>query len=99
MSIDPSDMYDGTDDKPTCICDGNTGIVNPACPCIPRVPDRAEWAREADYLEAILPLNESTDKLRAAVQRAIDERMVPCMDNDCTDSHILYHEARRNDGD
>ena len=96
-----------TDDKPTCICDGNTGIVNPACPCIPHAPDHAEW--EILLLELIeiaddddacdIEVVEAEKRLRAAVQRAIDERMVPCMDNDCTDSHILYHEARRNDGD
>jgi len=74
---------------------------------IDKPPDRAEW--EILLLELIeiaddddacdIEVVEAEKRLRAAVQRAIDERMVPCMDNDCTDSHILYHEARRNDGD
>ena len=70
-------------------------------------PDRAEWKRrlsrlaqhELTHREPCDGCAVHADQLVAAIQRALDERMIPCMDDDCADSHILCHEARKNDGE
>ena len=75
--------YDKPPDRaenPTCICDSNTGIVNPACPCIPHAPGRAEWERTLDAIECAA---HEKEKCRAAVRRALKQEYERGISDEC----------------